>query len=87
MKKYLALFFALSSLHGMDWPTQEGRMSRNFGWNDHGKPILGVCFEVESPIRAADAGEILFYNDPDSTAPGSPHRWALGLPWITVMGW
>ncbi|GHV28404.1 hypothetical protein AGMMS4952_11950 [Spirochaetia bacterium] len=60
-------FFALSSLYGMDWPTQEGRMIRNFGWNDHGKPVRGVCFEVESPIHAADAGEILFYNDPAST--------------------
>jgi hypothetical protein len=77
MKKYRFLapalaFFALSGLHGMDWPTQEGRMSRNFGWNDHGKPILGVCFEVEGPIRAADAGEILFYNDPAGTASRIP---------------
>ncbi|GHV77762.1 hypothetical protein AGMMS49942_25830 [Spirochaetia bacterium] len=72
MKKYLALIFALSSLHGMDWPTQEGRMSRNFGWNDHGKPVMGVCFEVEGPIRAADAGEILFYSSPDSTASRIP---------------
>ncbi|WP_010257640.1 hypothetical protein [Treponema primitia] len=73
--KYLLLaaaFFALSGLHGMEWPTQEGLMSRNFGWNDHGKPVLGVCFEVEGPIRAADAGEILFYNDPETTASQLP---------------
>jgi hypothetical protein len=69
--QFIALF-VLSGLHGMDWPTQEGRMSRNFGWNDHGKPVLGVCFEVEGPIRAADAGEILFYNNPASTASRIP---------------
>jgi hypothetical protein len=65
-------FFALSGLYGMDWPTQEGRMSRNFGWNDHGNPVRGVCFEVEGSIRAADAGEILFYNDPAGTASRIP---------------
>jgi hypothetical protein len=66
------ILFGLSGLHGMDWPTLEGRMSRNFGWNDHGQPVLGVHFEVEGPIRAADAGEILFYNDPGSTASRIP---------------
>jgi murein DD-endopeptidase MepM/ murein hydrolase activator NlpD len=65
----------------MDWPTQEGRMSRNFGWNDHGKPVRGVCFEVEGPIRAADAGEILFYNDPAGTASRIPSP--LGA-WIAI---
>jgi hypothetical protein len=67
------LFFALSAgAYGMDWPTQAGLMSRNFGWNDQGKPVLGVCFVVEGPIRSADAGEILFYNDPAHTASRFP---------------
>jgi hypothetical protein len=47
-------------------------MSRNFGWNDKGKPVLGVCFEVQGPIRAADAGEILFYNDPENDSSRIP---------------
>ncbi|GHV78435.1 hypothetical protein AGMMS49944_02260 [Spirochaetia bacterium] len=68
----IALFVLAAGVYGMDWPTKEGRMSRNFGWNDRGKPVFGVCFEVEGPIRAADAGEILFYNDPDSTASRIP---------------
>jgi hypothetical protein len=68
-----ALFFVLSAgAYGMDWPTREGLMSRNFGWNDQGKPSLGVCFEVEGPVRSADAGEILFYNDPANTASRFP---------------
>jgi hypothetical protein len=65
-------FFIQTALHGMDWPTHEGQMSRNFGWNDQGHPVLGVRFEVEGSIRAADAGEILFYNDPASTASRIP---------------
>jgi hypothetical protein len=74
--KYLLpamLVFALNAgMYGMDWPTQEGLMSRNFGWNDHGKPVLGVFFDVEGPVRSADAGEILFYNDPANTASRFP---------------
>jgi hypothetical protein len=68
-----AALFALAALvYGMDWPAQEGLMSRNFGWNDHGRPTTGVSFETESPVRAADAGEILFYNDPESSASRIP---------------
>jgi hypothetical protein len=68
-----AALFALAALvYGMDWPTREGLMSRNFGWNDHGKPVKGVSFEAEGPVRAADAGEILFYNDPGSSASRIP---------------
>jgi hypothetical protein len=33
---------------------------------------MGVSFEVEGPIRPADDGEILFYNDPESTASRIP---------------
>jgi hypothetical protein len=69
----LLLFFTLGvGLYGMDWPTQEGLMSRNFGWNDRGKPVMGACFEVEGSIHAADAGEVLFYNDPANTASRIP---------------
>jgi hypothetical protein len=68
-----AALFALAALvYGMDWPTREGLMSRNFGWNDHGRPVKGVSFAVEGPVRAADAGEILFFNDPESAASRIP---------------
>jgi hypothetical protein len=68
-----AAFFALAALaYGMDWPSREGLMSRNFGWNDQGSPAKGVSFETESPVRAADAGEMLFFNDPESAASRIP---------------
>jgi hypothetical protein len=68
-----AVFFALAALlNGMDWPSREGRMSRNFGWNDRGRPVKGVSFETEGPVRAADAGEMLFFNDPESAASRIP---------------
>jgi hypothetical protein len=66
-------FFALAALvYGMDWPSRDGLMNRNFGWNDHGSPVKGVSFEVEGPVRAADAGEMLFVNDPESSASRIP---------------
>jgi hypothetical protein len=68
-----AAFFALAALaYGMDWPSREGLMSRNFGWNDQGSPAKGVSFETESPVRAADAGEALFFSDPESAASRIP---------------
>jgi hypothetical protein len=68
-----AVFLILTALlSGMDWPVREGLMGRNFGWNDHGRPVMGVSFEMEGPVRAADAGEILFFNDPDNTASRIP---------------
>jgi hypothetical protein len=68
-----AAFFALATLvSGMDWPSRDALMSRNFGWNDRGRPVKGVSFETEGPVRAADAGEILFFNDPESAASRIP---------------
>jgi hypothetical protein len=66
------LMLSGAGLYGMDWPTQTGEIIRNFGWNDKGKPVLGVCFAVDGPIRAADAGEILFVSDPSHTASRIP---------------
>ncbi|MDR1248417.1 MAG: M23 family metallopeptidase [Treponema sp.] len=68
-----AAFLTLTALLcGMDWPAQEGVINRNFGWNDKGRPVKGVSFAAEGPVRAADAGEILFYNDPESSASRIP---------------
>jgi hypothetical protein len=67
-----ALFVLAAFAQGMDWPSREGLMSRNFGWNDQGRPVKGVSFEAEGPVRAADAGEILFFNDPESSASRLP---------------
>jgi hypothetical protein len=61
-----------AGLGAMDWPTPDGLMVRNFGWNDRGRPVMGTSFSAQGPIRAADAGEILFYSDPASTASRLP---------------
>ncbi|MDR3139600.1 MAG: hypothetical protein LBT95_08000 [Treponema sp.] len=54
------LFPASLSLYGMDWPSPNGRMIRNFGWNDKGQPSLGSTFTGEGPLGAAEEGELLF---------------------------
>jgi murein DD-endopeptidase MepM/ murein hydrolase activator NlpD len=47
-------------LDSMDWPSPEGKIISNFGFNDSGKPLLGITFEDESPVLAAEQGELLF---------------------------
>jgi hypothetical protein len=54
------LFLPAAFNTAMDWPVQEGRIIRNFGWNDEGKPVLGTSFRGEGPILAAGQGELLF---------------------------
>jgi hypothetical protein len=77
-----AALFALAALaYGMDWPSREGLVSRNFGWNDHGSPARGISFETEASVRAADAGELLFFNDPESAASRIPSP--LGV-WVAL---
>jgi hypothetical protein len=67
-----ALFVLAALAYGMDWPSREGLMSRNFGLNDHGMAVKGVSFEADGPVRSADAGEMLFFNDPESSASRIP---------------
>ncbi|MDR2617559.1 MAG: M23 family metallopeptidase [Treponema sp.] len=47
-------------LQAMDWPSQEGKITGNFGSNNEGRPLLGNIFESEGNIAAADRGELLF---------------------------
>jgi hypothetical protein len=51
---------AAGTCPAMDWPVQDSVMTRNFGWNDRGKPALGSVFEGEEPVLAADAGPASF---------------------------
>jgi hypothetical protein len=70
-----------SGIPAMDWPVSGGEIVRNFGSNNQGMPILGVCFQVEGPVRAADAGDLLFINDPANGASKIPSP--MGA-WIAV---
>jgi hypothetical protein len=47
-------------LNSMDWPSSEGKIIKNFGFNDSGKPLLGITFEDDGPVLAAEQGELLF---------------------------
>jgi len=58
---FLILPFIVSGLFPMDWPTASPAMQKNFGWNDDGIPHLGITFNTDGAIEAAEAGELLFY--------------------------
>ncbi|MDR2631922.1 MAG: hypothetical protein LBC60_13470 [Spirochaetaceae bacterium] len=74
-------FLGITYLYPMDWPGEEVRIVRNFGWNDAGRPSLGNIFLAEGPIRAADKGELIFYHSPSNTAAALPSP--LGS-WVAV---
>ncbi|MDR1318709.1 MAG: hypothetical protein LBJ90_03715 [Treponema sp.] len=82
MKNLRVFAFALSitflilpgtgRLYAMDWPVREGALSRNFGWNNGGKPVLGNVFETEAPVLAAEGGEVIFFRTGGDTASRLP---------------
>jgi len=55
----LLLVLAVLPLYPMEWPA-DGTIKKNFGWNDEGKPVLGVEFITENQVMAAEQGELLF---------------------------
>jgi hypothetical protein len=59
-------------LRAMDWPVQDGAVSRNFGWNNQGMPILGDVFKTDAPVLAAEAGEVIFSRHGGDTASRIP---------------
>jgi hypothetical protein len=54
------LFCIAGMLPAMDWPSPDGTLIRNFGFNDRGRPLLGTVIETESPALAAERGEVIF---------------------------
>jgi hypothetical protein len=62
----------------MEWPVQNPRLINNFGWNDRGGPVLGITFESEGYVEAADPGEVIFIQHGFSSAsriPGPLGSW------------
>jgi hypothetical protein len=47
-------------------------MVSNFGFNLDGRPAVGVSFETEEPVRAAEAGEVFFVRSGEDTASRLP---------------
>jgi hypothetical protein len=52
------LFQISLALMALDSP--EGVMINNFGWNDKGRPVLGISYETEGAVEASGNGEIFF---------------------------
>ena len=73
------LLFLAQGLSAMDWPSAQGKIIKNFGWNDKGMPQLGVSFEAEGPLEAAGKGELLYRRlegDTASKLPSPLGSWA-----------
>ena len=70
MKKFLILpfLFICMDLFAMDWPSPTGIITRNFGWNNQGRPHLGVSFQDSGDVLAAEKGELLFHSRKTDTA-------------------
>jgi hypothetical protein len=68
------LFFVLflSAAFAIEWPSENGVIFHNFGWNDNGNPSLFHTFESEGIIRAADSGEIIFMNNEENPSSHFP---------------
>ena len=55
-----------------DWPAGDAVMTRSFGFNDRGRPALGVIFECRGDVPAAGGGEIIFSRSWGETASRLP---------------
>ena len=71
---FLLVLFLLGGpeLFTMDWPSPTGVMTKNFGWNDEGRPHLGISFEDEGTLSAAEEGELLYRRREGDTASRLP---------------
>jgi hypothetical protein len=68
----LLFVLMISAAFAIDWPSDNGSILHNFGWNDAGNPTLFHTFESEGAIRSADSGEIIFMNDVPHSASSFP---------------
>jgi len=56
----VSLAFASAALSAMEWPLSDATVVRNFGFNDRGRPTVGVVLAGEGEVLAADRGEVIF---------------------------
>jgi len=65
----------------MNWPSENAVLVRNFGSNNRGWPVLGMVFEGETKVLAADRGEVIFSRGRNASASRLPSP--LGA-WVAV---
>ena len=68
----ILMIFLGALLSAMEWPMPEAELVSNFGLNDRGRPSLGMSFEGEGEVQAADAGEIIFVSSGNNAASRLP---------------
>ena len=79
-KWFFAAMLSSFSLSAMEWPSQEAAMVRNFGYNDQGRPVLGVVFEGQGQVSASKEGELIFsrtWGDTASRLPSPLGAWSV----------
>ncbi|MCL2833894.1 MAG: hypothetical protein FWD78_12050 [Treponema sp.] len=80
MKFVICAFFLAAAVLGlvypMDWPLANGLVSKNFGYNDNGRPVLGINFAANGQVKPAEQGELLFSSaGTASSLPGVLGSW------------
>ena len=63
---------ASGSLEAMNWPSEAAVLVINFGANNRGRPVLGMIFESESDVIAAESGEVIFSRNKNDSASRLP---------------
>jgi hypothetical protein len=57
---FILICLAADTITAMDWPYDSINITQNFGWNNRGKPVLGIFFEGENEVFAVEKGEVIF---------------------------
>lgn len=60
------------TLDAMSWPSEDAVLIRNFGYNDNGRPVLGMIFSGETEILATEKGEVIFSRGKNNAASRLP---------------
>jgi len=60
------------TLDAMSWPSEDAVLIRNFGFNNNGRPVLGMIFSGGTQVLAAEKGEVIFSTGKNDTASRLP---------------
>jgi hypothetical protein len=72
LAKDISFLLIVVLLCSMERPAPDARITKNFGMNDGGTPVLGETLEFEGNIAAAEAGEVIFSVSDDDKANSIP---------------
>ena len=75
LKRYLfvAVVVLFCARHAAaEWPSENAVITRGFGFNDRGRPSLGVFFESRDHVPAVREGEVVFSRSQRETASRLP---------------